>query len=44
MICYYCGESLIDDPAGSPGVIVHENTELDFEHDPVPEGETDEQV
>jgi len=37
MFCYYCGEPLVDDPDGSPGVIVHKSRELDNLHDALPE-------
>lgn len=35
--CAECGEVLIADPDGSPGVFVHEIRELDNECDPIPE-------
>lgn len=37
--CYECGEELIADPDGSPGVYVHQERELDNDHSPIPDVE-----
>ena len=37
IFCFECGEPLIDDPDGSPGVLVHEEREIDNDHPPRPE-------